>query len=125
MSHSKTFAKLCEHARRQINEIDMTQVKTLLLDDKEFLLIDIREDHEWNQGHLPQAQHLGRGILERDIEKICSELDKKIVLYCGGGYRSALAALSLQDMGYSCVFSMATGYRGWKTADLAIEMPIT
>lgn len=83
-------------------------------------LIDVREDHEWQAGHIPGAQHLGRGILERDIERILPNLDSDIVLYCGGGYRSALAADSLTRMGYRRVRSLAGGYRGWCTAGLAI-----
>ena len=87
------------------------------------MLIDVREDHEWNKGHLPQAHHLGRGILERDIERLCPDKDSKIILYCGGGYRSALAAVNLQTMGYTHVLSMAKGYRGWVEENLNIEIP--
>ncbi|MBI4375313.1 MAG: sulfurtransferase [Elusimicrobia bacterium] len=79
-------------------------------------LIDIREDHEWERGHIPGAIHVGRGILERDIGRITPDRDAEIVLYCGGGYRSALAARSLQEMGYRKVYSLFEGWSGWKRA---------
>jgi rhodanese-related sulfurtransferase len=87
------------------------------------LLLDVREDHEWAAGHLPGAQHLGRGILERDIEGIAPNLEQPLVLYCGGGFRSALAADSLQQMGYRRVYSLAGGFRGWKDSGLPIDNP--
>ena len=83
----------------------------------------MREDHEWHGGHLPGAVHLGKGILERDIERRIPEFDAEIVLYCGGGYRSALAACALQEMGYSRVRSLAGGFRGWQEAGRPIEQP--
>src|SRR5262249_46213696 len=79
-------------------------------------LLDVREDHEWELGRLPGAAHLGKGIIERDIERLIPELDADIVLYCGGGYRSALAASALQAMGHTRVRSLAGGFRGWKEA---------
>ncbi len=80
------------------------------------MLIDVREDHEWQAGHLPQAVHLGRGIIERDVETTFPDPHTELVLYCGGGYRSALAAQSLQKMGYDNVWSLAGGFRGWRDA---------
>jgi rhodanese-related sulfurtransferase len=80
--------------------------------------VDVREDHEWVEGRLPGAVHVGRGILERDIEKQISDYAAKVVLYCGGGYRSALAADNLQKMGYSQVFSLAGGIRAWRDQSL-------
>ena len=121
MQHSPAFEKICEDARSQIKEIDVASVNNLLSSNDHFTLIDVREDHEWDKGHLPQAHHLGRGILERDIEKICPDKDAQIILYCGGGYRSALAALNLKTMGYTHALSMAKGFRGWVDAGLPLE----
>jgi len=87
----------------------------------DFVLVDVREDSEWDAAHASVAIHLGKGIIERDIETAIPEVDKKIVLYCGGGYRSALAADALQQMGYQSVFSLAGGWRAWKDANLPIE----
>ena len=84
-------------------------------------MIDVREDHEWNEGHLPQAMHLGKGIIERDIEERIPNLDTSLILYCGGGYRSALAAESIKRIGYKNVRSMAGGFRSWKEAHLPIS----
>src|SRR5690606_24241795 len=86
-----------------------------------FKLVDVREDHEWAKGHIPGAVHLGRGIIERDIERIFPDPDTEIVLYCGGGYRSALVADNLQKMGYTNVASMDGGWRGWLEAGFDIE----
>ena len=87
----------------------------------EFVLVDVREDSEWGAAHASDAIHLGKGIIERDIETAIPEVDKKIVLYCGGGYRSALAADALQKMGYQSVFSLAGGWRAWKEAAMPID----
>ncbi len=116
-NHSPQFLRICEAARKVIKEITIDKVKS----GSDFVLLDIREDHEWQLGHLPGAIHLGRGILERDIEEVVKDPSQKIVLYCGGGYRSALAALSLKEMGYSNVYSMAGGFRGWVERGLDIE----
>ena len=116
-THSLQFLKICEAARKRIQELSIEHVAV----GGDFILIDVREDHEWQAGHLPGARHLGRGILERDIEKLIPNFQQKIVLYCGGGYRSALAAVSLEEMGYQSVFSMAGGYRGWLEKGLDVE----
>lgn len=86
-----------------------------------FTLLDVREDHEWQAGHLPGAEHLGKGIIERDIEERFPDVDAELILYCGGGFRSALAAETLQKMGYTNVISMDGGFRGWKEAGYPIE----
>ena len=85
------------------------------------LLVDVREDHEWNQDHLPGSIHLSKGIIERDIEKMIPDTGGEIVLYCGGGYRSALAADSLQRMGYTNVISMDGGFTAWRDAGYPLE----
>ncbi len=87
----------------------------------DFVLVDVREDSEWDAAHATDAIHLGKGIIERDIEIVIPEVEKKIVLYCGGGYRSALAADALQQMGYQSVFSLAGGWRAWKAASMPID----
>ncbi|HWA99378.1 MAG TPA: rhodanese-like domain-containing protein [Pirellulales bacterium] len=121
--HSPRFLKLSEDARSGVREISIDQVHKRLADAQPPLIVDVREDHEWSQGHLPQAVHLGRGILERDIEQRVPDVHAELILYCGGGYRSALAAESLQKMGYDNVWSMAGGWRGWRDANLPIEQP--
>ncbi|HEY9784688.1 MAG TPA: rhodanese-like domain-containing protein, partial [Candidatus Obscuribacterales bacterium] len=88
-----------------------------------FHFVDVREDHEWLEGHARGAQHIGRGIIERDIEKLIPDYEAEIVLYCGGGYRSALAAENIQKMGYKCVLSMAGGIRAWRDKGLPEEKP--
>jgi rhodanese-related sulfurtransferase len=114
VQHSEAFQKLCEDARSRIREIPAQEVKQKLDDGEEFHLIDVREDHEWDQSHAAGAEHLGRGIIERDIEKVVPDKDSAIVLYCGGGYRSALAADNLQKMGYLNVYSLIGGIKAWK-----------
>jgi rhodanese-related sulfurtransferase len=112
-NHSPGFLKIAEEARSKIKEVSPQEVHKELSQGRSFVLIDVREDHEWTQGRIPQAIHLGRGILERDIELKIPQTDTPIILYCGGGYRSALAAKSLGLMGYSNVQSLAGGYKGW------------
>jgi rhodanese-related sulfurtransferase len=121
MKHSEAFEKLCEDARARVREITVDEVKRRLDAGKKFLLIDVREDHEWLQDHAAGAEHLGRGIIERDIEKTAPDKDAEIVLYCGGGFRSALAADNLQKMGYTNVLSMAGGIKAWREADYPLE----
>lgn len=121
MKHSPAFLRVVEEARARVTETDVAAVRARLDSMEPFHLIDVREDSEWEEGHLPGAAHIGRGVLERDIEKAIPDTDAGIVLYCGGGYRSALAAESLQRMGYSNVQSMDGGFRAWKEAGLPIE----
>jgi rhodanese-related sulfurtransferase len=114
--HAPGFLKLVTEAKKQIVECSVSDVKARLDRREPFHLIDVREDHEWAAGHLPGAIHLGKGIIERDIEKTIPDPAEPIVLYCGGGFRSALAAKNLKDMGYSNVISMDGGFGGWKNA---------
>lgn len=111
--HSPRFLKIAEEARQRIREVDSANLTEKMRSPAPPRLIDVREDHEWAQGHLPGAVHLGKGILERDIETLAPNADEALILYCGGGYRSALAADALQRMGYTNVLSLAGGYRGW------------
>ena len=117
MQHSSGFLALCKDAQSRVREISAEDVRELQVSGATFHLIDVREDHEWNQQHAAGAQHLGRGILERDIEGRIPDHDAAIVLYCGGGYRSALAADNLQKMGYTNVRSMAGGFKAWQVAN--------
>jgi rhodanese-related sulfurtransferase len=119
--HSPRFEKLSEEAKSRVRETDVETVKARLDRGERFHLIDVREESEWSGGHLPHATHLGKGIIERDIEKTIPDTDAEIVLYCGGGYRSALAADNLQKMGYTNVQSMDGGFRGWCEAGYPIE----
>ncbi len=112
--HSAGFLKLVEEAKSRIREISIDEVKSRLDRGDNFTLIDVREESEWAQDHLPGAIHLGKGIIERDIETRVPDLDTPMVLYCGGGFRSALAADNLQKMGYRKVVSMDGGVRGWR-----------
>lgn len=113
MQHTTGFLKIVNDAKTRIREISVEETLQRLQSSAAFYFIDVREDHEWNQGHAEGAIHLGRGILERDIERRIPDPQAEIVLYCGGGYRSALAADNLQSMGYTNVFSMAGGYKEW------------
>lgn len=121
MDHSPRFLALADDARTRIRETDVATVAGRLPRSDDFLLVDVREESEWAQGHLPGAVHLGKGVIERDVESRVPDLDTEVVLYCGGGYRSALAADALQKMGYTNVLSMDGGFRGWKEAGHAVE----
>jgi rhodanese-related sulfurtransferase len=121
MKHTAAFEQLCEDARARVREITVADVRAKLDAGESFHFIDVREDHEWQTDHAAGAKHLGRGILERDIANVVASADEEIVLYCGGGYRSALSADNLQKMGYTNVLSMAGGIRAWREADYAIE----
>lgn len=121
MQHSERFLTLVNESRKNIQETDVATVKHWQENGRKFVLIDNREESEWAKGHIPGAVYLGRGILERDIEHRCPELDTEIVVYCGGGYRSALSVENLQKMGYNKVISMDGGFRGWKEAGYDIE----
>ena len=114
--HSPRFLKVCEEAKSRVKETTVDEVKRRLDAPRNFVLVDVREESEWNAGHIPGAIHLGKGVIERDIEQKVPETDKEIILYCGGGFRSALAAESLTKMGYTNVISMDGGWRGWKEA---------
>lgn len=123
MKHSQAFENLVAEVKPRIKEVSIDDVVAYQKAGRNFLLIDVREDHEWQDGHAAGAMHLGRGILERDIEKVEPAYNREIVLYCGGGYRSAMAADQMQKMGYTNVFSMAGGIRAWREAGLPEEKP--
>jgi rhodanese-related sulfurtransferase len=113
MKHSEGFLKLVNDAKTRVKECNVHDVKRRMDAGEEFLLIDTREESEWARGHIAGAQWLGKGIIERDIEQKVPDKSAPIVLYCGGGFRSALAADNLQKMGYTNVVSMDGGWRGW------------
>ncbi|HEY7088154.1 MAG TPA: rhodanese-like domain-containing protein [Tepidisphaeraceae bacterium] len=119
--HSPRFLQIVNDAKSRIRELGVDDVKQKLDRKEKFHLIDVREESEFAAGHLPKSQHLGKGIIERDIEMRFPEPDAEIILYCGGGFRSALAADALQKMGYTNVWSMDGGFRGWKDAGLSLE----
>ncbi len=115
-NHSERFLKIVGSVRPQIQECTVQAVIDRIAAGDNFHLVDVREESEFAAAHLPNAIHLGKGVIERDIEKTVSDENAPIVLYCGGGYRSALAAFNLQLMGYSNVISMDGGFSGWKAA---------
>lgn len=119
--HTPQFLKIVNDAKTRIKELTIDDVRRKQEKGERFTLIDVREDHEWAKGHLPGAVHLGKGIIERDVETRFPDTGVELVLYCGGGFRSALAADNLQKMGYTNVYSMDGGYRGWTDAGLKIE----
>lgn len=121
MKHSPGFLALVNDVKRRVRETDVTHVLSRISRGEKFHLVDVREDNEWQKGHLPGAIHLGKGVIERDIETTIPDHNAEIVLYCGGGYRSALAADALQRMGYRNVVSMDGGYRGWTEAGHPVE----
>ncbi len=121
MKHSPEFLNLVNDAKSRVRETDVEEVKQWIDRGEKFCLVDIREDHEWERGHLPGAIHLGKGIIERDIVDAIPEKSQTIVLYCGGGFRSALSADNLQKMGYTNVLSMDGGWSGWNEAGYPTE----
>jgi rhodanese-related sulfurtransferase len=114
--HPEGFLRLVKEAKTRIKEEDFRDIKKKLDAGEPMIIVDTREDNEWARGHIPNAVHLGKGVIERDIEKAIPDKDTTLVLYCGGGYRSALAADNLQKMGYRNVISMDGGWRGWTEA---------
>ena len=120
MDHSPRFLALCEEARTQVKECSIADVRARVEAKETFNLVDVREESEFATSHIPGARHLGKGIIERDIEKAFPDPNAEIVLYCGGGFRSALAAVQLQKMGYTNIKSMWGGFRGWKEANAPI-----
>ncbi len=123
MKHTPGFLKIVTDARSRIKELTLADVQPRVMKQEKFLLIDVREESEFAAGHIPGAIHLGKGIIERDIEGKVPDTSAEMILYCGGGYRSALAADNLQKMGYTNVWSMDGGYRAWKEAGLPAEKP--
>jgi rhodanese-related sulfurtransferase len=116
MDHAEGFLNLVRDAKKRIKEEDVQTTKKKLDAGEKMILVDVREESEWARGHIPNALHLGKGIIERDIEKAIPEKAATVVLYCGGGFRSALAAENLQKMGYTNVISMDGGWREWTQA---------
>ena len=121
--HPPRFLRIVDEARKRIQETTVDAVKAKLDRGDKFLLIDVREDNEYAKDHLPGAIHLGKGIIERDIEERVPDLATPMVLYCGGGFRSALAADNLQKMGYTQVISMDGGIRGWREKGFPLTTP--
>ena len=121
MAHNPGFLKLVNEAKARIQQADIEGYKQMLASGEKPLLIDTREDSEWQAGHAAGAIHLGKGIIERDIETRVPDKSTKMVLYCGGGFRSALAADTLQQMGYTNAISLDGGWRAWQQAGLPIE----
>ncbi len=121
MQHAQGFLKLVNDAKTRVRETTVADVKKKLDAGEKFHLVDTREESEWARGHLPGAVHLSKGIIERDVEKAIPDKAAPIVLYCGGGFRSALAADNLQRMGYTNVISMDGGWRGWTEAGFPVE----
>ena len=111
MDHSPGFLKLVTEKRPYVKEITIEQARERLARNPKAVLLDVREDDEWARGHAEQAMHLGKGILERDIEKAFPEPDRELIMYCGGGYRSVLTAAVAQEMGYRNVYSLMGGYK--------------
>jgi rhodanese-related sulfurtransferase len=118
MKHSPGFLELVNAAKRSIRETTVPAVAERMQRGEKLLLVDTREDTEWNAGRIRGAIHLGKGVIERDIETKVPDKDQEIILYCGGGFRSALAAEALQKMGYTNVISMDGGIRSWREAGL-------
>lgn len=121
--HPPRFLRIVEDAKKRVRETTVDEVKSKLDRDEKFLLIDVREDNEYAKDHLPGAIHLGKGIIERDIEERVPDLNALMILYCGGGFRSALAADNLQKMGYTQVISMDGGIRGWREKGFPLTKP--
>lgn len=111
MDHSPAFLKIVNESKQRIKEVTVAQAKERLAKNPQALLIDVREDSEWEKAHATQAIHLGKGILERDLEKTVPDVNRELIMYCGGGFRSALTADVAQKMGFKNVYSLAGGYR--------------
>ncbi|HVF87032.1 MAG TPA: rhodanese-like domain-containing protein [Pyrinomonadaceae bacterium] len=121
MKHSAGFLKIAEDAKTRVREVSVEETRRRLASGEGVRLIDVREDNEWQAGHAAGAEHLGRGVIERDIEMVIPDKDAELILYCGGGYRSALATDVLQRMGYTKVYSMAGGWKAWTAAEFPTE----
>jgi rhodanese-related sulfurtransferase len=120
MAHDPAFVALCEAARAEIQELTLAEYLDL---NEPCVLVDVREDREWARGSMPGAVHIGRGVLERDAHKVLTDRSALVVLFCGGGYRSALAARNLGAMGYTRVASLAGGIKGWWSSGLEGSAP--
>jgi rhodanese-related sulfurtransferase len=124
MDHSPGFLKIVADARTRVREITVDQTRAWLLQNPEIVLLDVREDSEWAAGHAAEAVHLGKGVLERDLEKMFPDPHTEMIMYCGGGYRSALACDVAQRMGYRSVHSLIGGYKALKQADWPIKSEV-
>jgi len=122
MQHSEAFLKIVNDCKAHIKELTIAETKARVDKDKSIKLIDVREDREWALGHIDGAEHIGKGVIERDIESKIPDKDTEIILYCGGGFRSALSAEALQKMGYRNVYSMDGGWRAWAEAGYPVDM---
>lgn len=123
MKHSEGFLNLVNDAKTRIREVTVDETKERMAANSDARLIDVREDHEWQVGRAAGSTHLAKGIIERDIEATVPEKSTELILYCGGGFRSALAADVLQQMGYTNVFSLAGGWKAWKDSGAPITVP--
>ena len=121
MKHSEGFLNLVNDSKTRIREVNVAETQQRMAQNPGAKLIDVREDNEWQSAHAAGAIHLGKGIIERDIEQLVPDKATELILYCGGGYRSALAADVLQKMGYTNVFSMAGGWKAWEESGAPIE----
>jgi len=121
MDHSKEFLELVEDAKGRVREVTVDDVAARRQRGDKFHLVDVREDDEWRAGHAAGAEHLGRGVIERDIVARVPDKDEELILYCGGGFRSALAADNLQRMGYRRVYSLAGGWKEWNAKKMPTE----
>ena len=121
MKHTEGFLRIVNDAKTRVREVSVAETQQRMRDNPAAKLIDVREDNEWNAAHATGAIHLGKGIIERDIETTVPDKDTELILYCGGGYRSALATDSLQKMGYRNVFSLAGGWRAWQESGAEIR----
>lgn len=122
MKHSTEFEQIVDDSKTRIREVSVTE--TLMRVENGATLIDVREDNEFSSGHAEGAVHIGRGVIERDIVSNFPDKSAELILYCGGGYRSALAADNLQKMGYTNVWSMSGGWKAWQEAEAPIDIPI-
>jgi rhodanese-related sulfurtransferase len=119
--HNQAFLDLVNDSKRRVKEINIDEYQRMKQAGDAHILVDVREDSEWNAGHAAGSMHLGKGVIERDIESKVPEKNTRLVLYCGGGFRSALAADNLQKMGYSDVISLDGGWRAYTSAGLPVE----
>ena len=121
MDHSPGFLKLVADAQTRVREISVDQTRAWLKQNPQVVLLDVREDSEWDAGHAAEAVHLGKGVLERDLEKMFPDVNTEIIMYCGGGFRSALVADNLRQMGYTQAISLDGGWRDLKDSGLPLE----
>ncbi len=121
MKHSPGFLEIVEDAKSRVKEISLEDTRTRLGENPDAVLLDVREESEWNKAHAKEAQYLGKGVLERDLETRFPDKETEIIMYCGGGFRSAITCDAAQKMGYTNVWSMENGYRGMIVAEWPME----